>query len=241
MGIYSSGSGHKSKAQSWLNQARTLEGQQNDIEFQRNLLSNIRQERIARAQLELGNTSSDYVSSSAAGALANIDSSLAGEMKYSYETSARAEKIQQYQENYKSEMKKYAKQQKKRATAFAITGMAAGALTGGALGIAGLAGGMSVGTAAITGAQIGQGLGQIASNTGQAETGIQNIIGGIKTGIRDIGIKSSFYNALKDMGMVYQTEDVDPATSKVIANSQQLYYYSPTAGKAVPIVKGLFS
>jgi len=179
MSVYSSGNKWKNRAQEALLSAQALEEQQSDLEFRRQLLSNIRQERIARAQLEVGNYSDDFTSSSAAGATANIDSSLAGETLYSYDASKRMQQIQNYQQSAVNYMKKYQKQQKTRAAAFAVTGLAAGALTGGVLGAANMLGaGVGALSGAIGGAQIGQGLGQIASGTGQWQQGIQNILSG---------------------------------------------------------------
>lgn len=197
MGIYSSGNKWKARAQGALASVQALEGQQRDVEFQRSLLSNIRQQRMAQAQLSLMNYSDTFTSSSAAGASASVDSALAGEMKYSYETSQRAEEIQDYQQKAQEYMQKYAKQQKTRATAFAVTGIAAAVLTGGVLGMAGIGAGASAasasaaaggGTLAQFGASawaslgaygsLGQGIGQIASGTGQTDIGIKNVLSG---------------------------------------------------------------
>lgn len=165
MGIYSSGNKWKARAAGEEATARALQSQQHDIDFGRSLLSNIRQQRIASAQLNLYNYSDDFVSSSAAGAVANINSSLAGDMGYAYETSERAQEIQNHLSAAQEFYKKYAKQQKTRGIAYAVTGLAAGALTGG------LAFGRL--SAVATGATIGQGIGQTAS--GNWEQGIQNI------------------------------------------------------------------
>lgn len=192
MSWFSSGSKYKHRAEGALASAQAIEAQQNDIEFRRSLLSNIRQERLARAVLESGNYSDDFSSSSAAGATAMIDSSLAGETIYSYETSKRMDQIKNYQDVAKENYKKYQKQQQKRATAYSITGMVAGAALGGigaaALGAGaatagGAATGLGIAKGAYLGAQIGQGVGQIASGTGQTQQGVQNILGGIGSSI----------------------------------------------------------
>lgn len=200
MGVFSSGNKWKAAAQGALASASALEGQQKDIEFQRSLLSNIRQNRLARAQIELSSAGGDYTSSSTAGALGNLDSSLAGEMKYSYETSQRAADIQDYQQKAREYMQKYSSQQKTRAAAFSVAAIAGAVLTGGALGMAGIGAGASAASASAAAggsalAQFGasawaslgaygsiaQGIGQIASGTGQTETGIGNIVSGIAT------------------------------------------------------------
>lgn len=237
MGIYSSGKKYKSAAEAALAEAQGIEDAQRRIEFGRNLLANIRQERIARAQLELGNTSADYSSSSAAGAVANIDSSLAGEMRYSYETSHRAQKITDLNETAQKSFKKYAKQQKTRATAFSVTGAVVGAAAGA---FAAPFMGASIIEGAAVGSQLGQGIGQIASKTGQEQTGINNIVDSLGTTAKLSSDNSELTSLIKS-GTIYQTESIDPTTNKAIANSKQFFTYSPRAGKAVPLVGGIFS
>lgn len=65
-----------------------------DQEFGRNLLSNIRQARLARSELAFSNFSDDVMTSSSYGATANIDSTLAGEYGYAIDVSKRLETIQ---------------------------------------------------------------------------------------------------------------------------------------------------
>jgi len=205
---------YKYKAQQALESARALTGAQNDAEFRRQLLSNIRQERIARAQLAAGNYSDDYTSSSAAGATANIDSSLAGESIYAYEASKRAEQIQSYQDQAVAYNKKYAKAIEKKAQTSSLlggaVGAAAGFLVGGPMG-------------AVAGWQIGQGLGQVASNTGytQTQNGIQNILGGA-TQLYNYGNIESNYQ--KYLSMIrnnrYELASVNPTSGQIIPGSQ---------------------
>ena len=169
MAFWSSGKKWKKRAESALNTVRDIEDYQSEVEFRRQLLSNIRQERIARAQLEVGNYSTTARTSSQQGALANIDSSLAGEADFSYSSSERQQQMTDLTRKAERYYKKYQKQQNRRATAFSIGGLAAGALTGGYFG------GMS---GAVYGAQIGQGVGQIVSGTGQWQQGLGNILSG---------------------------------------------------------------
>lgn len=199
MGLFSSGNKYKNAAQGALASAAALKNTQSDIDFRRGLLSNIRQERIARAMIEQGEYSDDISSSSTAGAIANIDSSLAGETHYAYDTTARTQKIQDYNQ-YADEMyRKYQKQQKKRGQAIQLTAVVAGALTGGALAAVGAVGGAAAGTAAaagttaagttaaasagaglgiLKGAVLGASLGQSVGNfaTGNVQEGIQGLI-----------------------------------------------------------------
>lgn len=216
----SSGKKYKRAAERALRTAEDIQDYQSEVELRRNLISNIRQERIARAQLEVGNYSTTARSSSAAGALANIDSSLAGEAYFSYASSDRAQRVQELNEYAQKMYKKYEKKQKNRATTMAIAGIAAGALTGGALGAAGLAGGLSTGMAAITGAQIGQGIGQIAANTGATDYGIQNILGGIGTGYSAYRI-NTIANALRARQGYYVAESINSTTGQVIPGTSQ--------------------
>ena len=237
MSIYSSGSKWKNAARGALASAQALEDQQRDVEFQRGLLSNIRQQRIAQAQLSLMNYSDSFTSSSAAGASANIDSALAGEMKYSYESSQRAEDIQDYQQAAQQYMKKYAKQQKTRATAFAVTGAIAGGVFGAAMLPAGVALASTTGAMAVTaGATIGQGIGQMASNTGQFDTGFSNVLGGLGQ-IADS--KSAIKGSLQ-LGNKYVAESISSYTGKPITGSQQYYYQTPN-GQLKPVTGGFFS
>lgn len=220
MGLFSSGKKYKRAAERALRTANDIQDYQEQEEFRRSLISNIRQERIARAQLEVGNYSTTARSSSAEGALANIDSSLSGETYFSYASSDRAQRIQDLNEYAKRMLQKYTKQQKKRAAAFSITGMVTGAAIGGYLGGS---------QGALFGGSLGQGIGQIASNTGQIDTGISNIV---KAGGQWI---DNIYTAIRKNNL-YQTTSIDATT-----NNQQMYYYSPIANKAVPLTRGYFS
>jgi hypothetical protein len=249
MGLFSSGSKYKYKAEGALASAKALTEQQSDIEFRRQLLSNIRQERLARAQLETGNYSDDFSSSSVAGATAMIDSSLAGESLYAYESSKRADQIQSYNEQAEYYNRKYQKAQKKKAITMSVVGMAAGALTGGALGAAGLIGGMTAASGAIAGSQIGQGIGQIASKTGQEQQGFKNLLGGI-----GFGYKSTVNNRLLEEyrtgnntgGVVqtpegygkYETYGVNPATGGYIPNTYALWMLPQTQRNVISVLGG---
>lgn len=173
MGLFSSGKKYKRAAERALRTAEDINDYQEQEEFRRSLISNIRQERLARAMLEVGNYSTTARSSSAEGALANIDSSLSGETYFSYASSDRAQRSQDLYEYAQKMYRKYQKKQQKRAAAFSIAGMVAGSAIGGYLG--GLQG-------AAVGGNIGQGIGQIASNTGQTYTGISNIVTGASQG-----------------------------------------------------------
>lgn len=214
MSIFSSGKKWKRRAERALNTVRDIEDYQSEVEFRRQLISNIRQERIARAQLEAGNYSTVARTSSQQGAIANIDSSLAGEVDFSYSSSERQQQMTDLTRKAERYYKKYQKQQQKRAGAFAIGGLVAGALTGGVLGIGTAVGGLSGG---VMGAQIGQGVGQIASGTGQWQQGIQNIFSG---GIGIYGLNKTESNYQRYLEMMrlnrYQLSSVNPQTNQII-------------------------
>jgi hypothetical protein len=219
MGVFSSGSKWKQAARGALASAQALENQQKDIDFQRGLLSNIRQQRMAQAQLSLMNYSESFTSSSAIGASANVDSALASEMKYSYESSQRAEDIQGYQQAAQQYMDKYASQQKKKAAGFAVVGAVAGAVTGG-LGF-GLMG-------AAIGTQIGQGLGQMASNTGQFETGLNNVISGASQAYQAHEYENNYERLLDRLTPKnFELTSIDPKTGKPIQGSTVTTTYTP--------------
>lgn len=171
MGIYSSGSKWRRRAKGAEAEAVALQKEQQYEEFGRNLLANIRQERLARAELATTSQSDFATSSSAIGAMSNIDSSLAGEMGYSYQSSLRMQRISDLQQQANEYYKKYQKQQRTRSLAFQTTGIVAGAAAGGLLAPvgAGLGG-------AAAGAGIGQGVGQVA--TGDYATGVSNMLQG---------------------------------------------------------------
>lgn len=178
MGLFSSGDKYRKRAEEALNMAINISEYQSNIDFQRGLLANIRQHRIASAQLDLLNYSDSFTSSSAAGAKSMIDTGLADVTRYSYESSQRGQEITDYKQEYEKNIKKYQKQQQRRGTAFKVAGAVAGALTGG-IAAGAVTGGMSAATGAGLGMQVGGGIGQIASDTGQTGAGINNIIGGI--------------------------------------------------------------
>lgn len=212
----------KYRAQGALESARALTEQQSDIEFRRQLLSNIRQERIARAQLDSGNYSDDFISSSAAGATANIDSSLAGETLYAYGSSKRLDQIQDYNQKAEYYNRKYQKKLKKKSGVYSVVGGTIGAAVG-------FVGSGFNPMGAVTGWQVGQGLGQIASRTGQTQQGIQNIISGAAQGYRSYqnnkllegyrsGAIAGGYPTPNGYGR-YETYGVEPATNRYISDT----------------------
>lgn len=213
---------YKHQAERYLNKATEIGNYQNEVEFRRQLLSNIRQARIARAQLEVGNYNPVADISTKQGTIANIESSLAGEADFSYSSSVRQQQMTDYTNLAQKYYNKYQKAQKKRAGTFAIGGLVAGAALGvatGGLGF-GLTGAALAG-AGVSGAQIGQGLGQIASSTGQTQLGIQNILSGAAQTYTLNSIESDYqkYLALIRRNR-YELASVNPQTNQIIPGSQ---------------------
>ena len=145
MGLFSINKAAKSRALTAESQAAQEQNTLQLMEFGKDLLQNIRQERMARQQLEFSNYMEGINTSSAAGAISNIDSGLAAEMGYAYRYSAGLERMQQYQETATRNWEQYAKSVK-RATRNAkiagsvmslggqIVGEAIGGPVGGAIG-----------------------------------------------------------------------------------------------------------
>ena len=246
MSWFSSGKKWKRRAEEQLKIANRIEDYQEDVEFRRNMLSNIRQNRIARGQLEVMNYSTTASTSSAAGALANLDSSLAGEAYYSYGTSDRMQQIQDHQQLAEKYYKKYQKQQQKRAGAFSIAGTIAGAALGAVTGGFGL--GLTAGMGAAAGGSIGQGIGQIAANTGITNTmqGVQNIMtGGTQLWEADVNYKRQQEilaaitgNAAPRGGLPtpagytrYEAFSLDSNYKPLYNTAEQFLLYTPTGTK----------
>ena len=96
MSVLGGGGNAINKAKTSVANAESLTQEQQEIDFGRSLLYNIRQRRIATSQLQTANWSDDFVTSSAQGAQSNIDSALAGEMGYAYKTAERQQRISDY-------------------------------------------------------------------------------------------------------------------------------------------------
>lgn len=128
----------KNRAMTYERLAEDIAERQKDVDFGRELLSNIRQQRIASAQLAYSTQSDIATTTTAAGAQANLNSALAGDMKYSYETSARQQQYQNYVEAAEDAWGEYAKSLKKKsALGSAVTAITTGiGALGGPLGAA---------------------------------------------------------------------------------------------------------
>ena len=219
MGVFSSGSKWKAMAQQATANAEELQEEQQEIDFGRAMLSNIRQQRIAQAQMTVANYQPGFTSTGAIGAASNINSALAGEAGYSYSSSLRQQRISDYQADAERYMKKYAKQQKRRGQAIQVAAIAAAALTGGALAAfaapaAGTAAaatyaGLSVAEGAMVGATVGGGI-------GKAMTG--DVAGGLQMGINAYGMADSFATA---NAQEIAAKNLTNSTSNVIDKTAQ--------------------
>lgn len=210
MAFISSGKRYKKRAEQALANARLVQDYQSEQEFRRQMLSNIRQERIARAQLLQGNYSTTARTSSQQGALANIDSSLAGETYFSYASSDRAKQIQDYNDQAEYWNRKYQKKQKRLSQTVGVVTSTVGAVIGGFIG--GPAGAMA-------GAQIGQGVGQIG--LGNSQQGVNNIISGIGQGWLSSEKDKQWQQYLQMIRENrYELASVDPQTNQIIPGSR---------------------
>lgn len=244
MGLFgSSGKSHKRQAEAYLRTANNIQDYQNEVEFRRQMLSNIRQERIARAQLAVRDYSPTYRSSTNEGFVANLESSLAGETDFSYGSSLRSQRITDLNVAAAEEYRKYSKKQKQRAmvgsVAGTVVGAVAGAMTGGfGLGLTTAAGGMF-------GGQVGQGVGQILSNTGvnQTNAGIKNIISGIGFGYRSREMTNLYKNKNSNVQTPtgygnYETFGINPTTGKYIPNTYAAWMLPQDELAAIRILGG---
>ena len=144
------------KAKTAVANAESLTQEQQEIDFGRSLLYNIRQRRIATSQLQTANWSDDFVTSSAQGAQSNIDSALAGEMGYAYKTAERKQKVS----DYYASAQRWAKKAEKNNRVAGYVGEAIGAVAtvvGAAVGTF-IAPGVGTAAGAVAGAAIGTGL-----------------------------------------------------------------------------------
>ena len=94
MGLFTGGEKYYRLAEGVEAKAYGLQEEQKYAQFGRELLQDIRQARIARAQIAQENFSDDFSVSSAAGAASTITSNLAGAYGYAIDTSNRAQQLQ---------------------------------------------------------------------------------------------------------------------------------------------------
>ena len=155
MGVLGGGGNAINKAKTAVANAESLTQEQQEIDFGRSLLYNIRQRRIATSQLQTANWSDDFVTSSAQGAQANVDSALASDMGYAYKTAERQQKIS----DYYTSAQRWAKKAEKNNRVAGYVGEAIGAVATVAGAVVGsIVPGVGTALGAAAGAAIGTGL-----------------------------------------------------------------------------------
>ena len=156
MSVLGGGGNAINKAKTSVANAESLTQDQQEIDFGRSLLYNIRQRRIATSQLQTANWSDDFVTSSAQGAQSNMDSARAGEMGYAYKTAERQQRIS----DYYASAQRWAKKAEKNNRVAGYVGEAIGAVATVAGAVVGtfIAPGAGTAAGAAAGAAIGTGL-----------------------------------------------------------------------------------
>lgn len=179
MSVLGGGGNAINKAKTAVANAESLAQYQQEIDFGRSLLYNIRQRRIATSQLQTSNWSDDFVTSSAQGAQANIDSALAGEMGYAYKTAERQQQIS----DYYASAQRWAKKAEKNNRVAGYVGEAIGA-------VATVVGAVFAGpVGAAAGAAIGTGLTAALGGKSAAIKG--SVKGGIEGGMLAVSFGSA--------------------------------------------------
>lgn len=168
MSIFKANKGLLSKAMGAMYQAQGIAEQQQDINFGRELLANIRQYRIQQAAVDFQSTAAEGIySSGTIGATASLQGQLTQPYQYAVDDAERQEKIADLQQQANQYIKRYKKQAK---TAHTV-GMTVGLATG--LGTAALAvatGGATTPLAAATWAAVGGAVGSgISGGLGGAD------------------------------------------------------------------------
>lgn len=205
MGLFSVKKSAKNQAMTYQHMQVDLKNQQRDVDFGRQLLANIRQQRLASEAIRFDTYSDIGVSSSAAGAQANLASSLASEVGYAYDTGERQEKIQRYAQMEEDAWGEYyesvAKSQQATMAVAAVGAIAGGVflapmIAGGltALGagattaaVGGAMGGAAIGGLAGTAIGVAGGGGHVAGNVGLQQTLKSTISAGASAYIGSLG------------------------------------------------------
>lgn len=170
MSVFKANKNYLTIAQSAMSNAKIIEEQQKDIDFGRELLSNIRQYRLQQAALEMREQSASTGVTSSSFQTANqyLQQQVSQPYQQAVYDYARDEEIAEYQRQAQSALEKYKKQAKTARTAGYITSAVLAVAGGffGAVAAAGAAGGMgAIGGAAVGGAVgtgVGMGVGAVA-------------------------------------------------------------------------------
>lgn len=176
MGLFSVDKAAKNMAKTYEKYIEIEQDRQKDYEFGQNLLSNIRQQRIANASIQAVSTSDDVIATNSINSIANINSSLAGEVGRAYTLSENAERLQYFQETANNYWEDYAESVEKASTAGKVVGTiatVAGSIVGGPVGAA-------VGAAIGTGVTQLMGGGHVATSAA-VEAGVRGTVNSFAT------------------------------------------------------------
>ena len=184
MSIFKANKGLLSKAMGAMYEAQGIAEQQRDINFGRELLSNIRQYRIQQAAQDFQSTAEAGIYSSGnIGATASLQGQLTQPYQYAVDDAERQEKIEGLQQAAQGYIKRYKKQAKTARTVGLTIGLASGLL--GTV-LAAATGGAATPLAAAGWAAAGGALGSgVAGGLGAAD---RNYWGGAVTGTTQAAI-----------------------------------------------------
>jgi len=220
MSIFSGGKKWGRRAKQLRVEAAQAQEDLEDLNFGRDLLANIRQQRLAAAQLRLmEGGASDVATTSYQGQMANVNSALASDYGYSVDVSNRAQAIERLQDTATRYEKKAAKMDKRAAMAGMGVAAAAGLLTGGAalaflpsVGALGATVAAGVGGAAATG---------IVSATGGGRAAVAGGVQGTMTAMSAIGsLGAAGVGASSAAGATGTVTEAGGATTTVTFSSE---------------------
>ena len=184
MSIFKANKKYLSLAQMYMEQAKGIQEQQQDIDFGRQLLSNIRQYRIQQAALDIQDLGREGISVSGfQSARQGLQTQLTQPYQYAVDDAERQEEIAELQTKANQALKKYKKQAKTARTTGFITAAALG-VAGGFIGGAVAAGAAGATTASIAGgAAIGGAVGTaVGGGIGAASGADRHYYGGVVQG-----------------------------------------------------------
>ena len=187
MSVFSVNKSAKNQAMTFEHMAADLTERQRNEEFGRQLLSNIRQHRIAQEQLRHMTQMDEITTSSAAGAQAMLSSSFGGDVGYAYDTSERLEQIQNYQEQAQDAWGEYAESVKKAGMVGQVVGTVAtviGTIVGGPVGAA-------IGAAIGAGITSAMGGGHVATGSAIKAGAVGTVSAGLGAWANSAGIGAS--------------------------------------------------
>lgn len=184
MSIFAANKKYISLAQQYMHMAKGVQEEQQDIDFGRQLLSNIRQMRIQQAAMDVQSQGREGIMNTGfTAARQGMQTQFTQPYQQETEDYERQEEIAELQTKANQALKKYKKQAKTARTTGYITAIALGAIGGVAgfigAGALGATSAIALGGAAAGGAVVGGG---IAAGTGSAMGADRNYMGGVIQG-----------------------------------------------------------